>query len=257
MRELGLGLSLSSFRDDLVYTEAALSAHPRTKSLAEPVLRAIGEIEGAESKEREVVRRLTRERARVSVADTELDARVTTFANNLLGTVNQDRTSTLYKKFFPKEPPSVVVRLSFAEERMAVVNMVGEIGKLPPNHPLAVHRQPLSEANEALGEALEERRQAVATVTSFNVDEEETKERVNRLRVGVFAEIQRIGAEEGRDRKWADSFFRARPSRAKADEDDENPVSTPVLPVTPPSVAAPAAPAAPVASSSGTQRTPS
>ena len=45
MRELKVGLSLRSMRDDLVYVEAALAAHPRTATLSELVLRAIGEID--------------------------------------------------------------------------------------------------------------------------------------------------------------------------------------------------------------------
>jgi hypothetical protein len=235
MRHLSINNSLLYFLDELEYTEAALAADPDTSGLSPLFLEAIEEWDGVFAKERKGRRDVVRALAVMAVKNWVLDRVTRGFGGLVLLEADQNRGSTLFRRFFPKAP-SVIIRWGLRKQCDHTLNiMVPEVEKLPAESPLKAFGARLKAAAQDGLLSLNERNKIASARAMTGVEISEWKEGVNRLRLSTYAELLRISAEKAYDKSWAESFFRSVTSAGTGESGDvEEPVdvATPDEPAT-------------------------
>ncbi len=217
MRKIAQTSALLVYLDELEYTEAALASWEETKAVAGPYVEAIAGFEAVFRKEREARRGVTRAEAVAVSRNARLDGTTTRFGGQVLAEAGQDRSSALFRRFFP-EAPSAFVRRPLREQVERTLGvMLAELEKLDAKGPLAAFGAPLKDAAEQAIAALDARARAKAERAVVVAEVDDWKASVNTLRLTTYGELLRIAAEKGYGRDWADLFFRTA-SRTRSPE---------------------------------------
>jgi hypothetical protein len=220
MKRLQESRSMSYYLSELIFTEAALGAHPTTSALAASCSILVNGWFALSQKEQESRHDVTRAGAVVRVKMQTLDLLVRKFAGLVLVESNQDRESVFFRRFFPAAPSAVAKKRLAKQVDFVRSAIVPEIDRLEEGHPLKGSRDALLNAAEEALEAIEARKLAKFTRASIARDIEEWKLEVNAFRMTAFGDLMRIAANEGYPRSWAEGFFRMDSTYAEAAEDE-------------------------------------
>jgi hypothetical protein len=230
MKLLPLSGSLETFSDDLIYLEAALAANALTIDYARLVQTKLESWDPISRTSRDANREITRTNAVLAVRNAQLDETTRQLGGAVLVDANQDRKSTLFRRFFPVAP-SELIRWGFQEQLNQTKNVIlPELAKLPASSKARAFLEPLTTLATAGAEALQRRLEVWGAKSSVRLDVEEWKRGANALRTTVYAELLKLGAANGYTRAWADSFFRTGSSEETTTE--TTPAVTPA-PATP------------------------
>jgi hypothetical protein len=101
MKRLQESRSLSYFLNELIFTEAALSADPITAAQAAMCSILVNTWFALSQKEQESRHDVTRASALIRVKSQTLDMLIRRFAGLVLVQTNQDRQSVFFRRFFP------------------------------------------------------------------------------------------------------------------------------------------------------------
>lgn len=221
MKVIELDRSLETYYDELVYTEAGLSAQDLTKSLAALFQSAIEKLLEKITMERAARRDVLRANAMVKIADFELDNVTMRFGQALLVETNRNRESLMFRRFFPNTP-SELIRTSLRDQaQLTLSTIIPELDKLEAASMLKPYKELMQSAAEKVMTVLTTREQATATRALVGHDVLEWKEGCNALRLSVYAELLKIAAEKGYSKSWANSFFKVDARSSEAEKEDE------------------------------------
>lgn len=223
MKQLPLSNSLLTFLDHLEFSEAALAADPETADLAKPYTERIKDWPEVFRNERTARRQVVRCEAVVQVENGLLDRTTLRFASQLLVEANNDRKSTLFRRYFTVAPSEYVRQPLRMQCEQTLSTIAPELAKLDKTSLLKTYGPTLEKRAKAALAALTARTQAKAARGSIASDTEEWKEDVNRLRLGTYAALLQIAADKGYGKAWVDTFFLSSSTRDK-EEDDPEPV---------------------------------
>ncbi|MCP4603798.1 MAG: hypothetical protein GY847_25320 [Proteobacteria bacterium] len=221
MKLLQTRRSMQHFYNELVYTEAALNASPYTAHLAGTCSELIDEWYDFAKKERVANQNVIRATAVLRVKDHVLDLAVREFAGVLLVQVNQNRDSTLYRRFFAI-PPSKVIQQSVARQIETVESFfVPAIENLEEGHALKPYKDMMTQAASEADRASAMKVSAKASRKSMSLDMEEWKGKVNTLRMTTLGELLKIAGEQEYPRTWANRFYNTQRRINRKDETEE------------------------------------
>jgi hypothetical protein len=206
------------FQDELVFTKAALNAWPVTTHLTGPCDELGTEWYDVAKKESVARQEVIEASAIVRVLDQSMDLLTREFSGMLLVVVNQNRESTLYRRFFAKAP-SKIVRLSISKQAEIIESVfVPAIDDLAEDSPLKPFKERMLKVTADANEAVERLTSARARRKSVSLDMEEWKAKVNSVRMSIFGELIKVASEQQYPRAWAESFYHIR-RRYRSKED--------------------------------------
>lgn len=150
MRMLGARAGLPLFRWDLVYLGAQLLSdeRPPVKALADDVHAALSKLAAQRAALEQCEDAVIIALALVSKRDKRRDALLIE-----TGGVARAADKAAYATLFPKRSPSALARLGLAAESAEINRILGEIAKLPADHPVRAYEKRLTAAEHALKDA--------------------------------------------------------------------------------------------------------
>ena len=236
MRMLGTKTSLSTFRWDLVYLSAQLTAdqRPGVAALAGPVQTLLTKLKT----ERDA---LEQAEDAVIVASALLNKKDQHRDGVLVeaGGVARASDKAVYTTLFPKLNPSGTARLGVDAESAEVSRILGELAKLPVDHLLRTAYEPELIAAEAAVKAADAQSDEAVTALALQRSQlDRFKLEVDQARLSTHGQLVTLL----KDKAEADAFYRPVSSMPA---DEAKPDATP--PTTPASPSVPGAPTTPVA----------
>jgi hypothetical protein len=200
-------LSIDSFWEELVYTEARLSGDEQAKELAQPFQVLLGRLGTVRGGQLDVWHEEVSAQAAVSAADDRLDDLVRALARALLRVVNDDVKAPLYLRYFASTPSSII-RLGLENE---VARVRGWVDSL-----VSESEKELQELGAQLrtlvgqgDQALERRRKAGAARSDHRVRAiTPLIDDINSARFSLYGSLTTKAAAQGLPRDWPDRFFR-------------------------------------------------
>lgn len=225
MRMLGYKASLPTFRWDLVYVVAQLlgDTRPGVSALAPPLQALLIKVNA----ERDALE-LTEDQVVVASAllhkkDKHRDERLIE-----AGGVARASDKAVYDTLFPRLSPSNTARLGVAAESLEISRILGEIGKLAPEHPVrAMYEQALIGAEAGVKAAGTQSDTAVTALAIQRSQLDRFKLELDQARLSAHGQLLSLL----KDKAEADSFFRPTTSApAEAPKaDDPEAAATPVV----------------------------
>ena len=200
-------LSLDTYWEELVFTEARLSGDEQASEFAPAFKDLIGRLGTVRDGQFVVWHEEVSAQAAVSAADDHLDDFIRALARTLLRVVNDEIKSPRYLRYFTVTPSSLV-RLGLESEVARVRGWVDSLGSEPEKElqDLGARLRVLVEQGD---QVLERRRKAAAARSDHRVraiapfiDE------INRARLALYGSLTQKAAENHLARDWADRFFR-------------------------------------------------
>lgn len=219
MKIISTKFSAEAFWEDLVYTEASINANKLTSHMVPNIINTLGRYETIDSNMKKAVRDKAKAWANVTAADFDADMAIKNFSLNLLSSINGNRDSEIYKKYF-KISPSLMARLPIIDEIKEMERISNELSK-ESNDKLKAHAQNLDKTSAALKQSIEEQKKVEINVSSLNNDMMQWKNDVNRLRLGLYGELLTIASNNNFPKWWAEGFFKPAPSSAHKSEPHE------------------------------------
>lgn len=202
MRMLGNRTSLSSFRWDLIYLLANLSAddRPGVKALAAPVQAQLAKAGERREELEEAEDALVVASALLHKKDKRRDS-VLIEAGGIARTLDKN----VYKQLFPKRNPSATARLGVKAESAEVRRILGEIAKLPAEHLVrAEYEQELTDAEAEVAAAGAQSDEAVTELALRRSSLARFKVETDELRLVTHGQLVLLL----KDKDEADSFYR-------------------------------------------------
>ncbi len=236
MRVIDTKFSLISFWQQLVFTEAALLAHPDTAALAAPfttLIEAFQAVHGADLKTRRTV---LQAQAHAVIADQNLDDGVRKVHSDALSEVVQDRSHAIFKALF-KSDIGATVRFALARQIPVVQQLVTDLALSIIPASLKPHIAKLESLIEAGQQVLTKRKETAFERTEANLNAMTWREDVNAVRLTTYGALLGIAAKTRRPKAWAESFFmQSSASNENIDVDVDTPAPDAPVVVTPPEV---------------------
>lgn len=231
MRVIDTKFSLISFWQQLVFTEAALLAHPDTAAMAAPfttLLESFQELHGADLKTRRAV---LQAQARAVIGDQNLDDGVRRLHSDTLSELLQDRSHAIFKALFSSDIGSTV-RFALARQIPVVQQIVGNLALSIIPASLKPHIAKLEALITAGQEALAKRTEAAFGRTEANLGAAAWKDDVNAVRLTSYGALLGVAAKTRRPKAWAESFFmQSSEANENVEVDSDASVPTPDTPV--------------------------
>lgn len=229
MRVLDTKDSILSFWQHLVFSEAALLAHPDTAALAAPFTTLLDAFQAVHSGDLATRRATLQAQARSVVADLGIDDGIRALHSDTLSEVRQDREHPIFKALFSSDIGATV--------RFALARQLGVAEKLVESLDLTLIPAALKTHIGAFGafiargrEVLEGKRKAAFERTEQNLNAAAWKDDVNAVRQTTYGALLGVAAKARRPRGWVESFFMQTDTKESVDVDTDAPVPTPVEP---------------------------
>ncbi|HEX2569259.1 MAG TPA: hypothetical protein VH877_06835 [Polyangia bacterium] len=215
-----------SFTEDTTFDEAreaaeftveALDSYPdeTVRALTHPLQTLLEQAEGLAMAARRARRQMLRANARVRTGDGLADDEVREFVKDLLAAVRQDRSTTLYRAFFP-QTPSEVIDMSLEPEIEELKRMMRLLEADSTPAALREVWRPRFAAVIARGlTAIDERKAALLAMAETTAASDRWMERVDRCRRGIDTTLIAYAADKGLPRDFHDRFFPGPPSRRR------------------------------------------
>jgi hypothetical protein len=204
-------------REAVEFTVEALDAYPdeTVRALAHPLLSLLEQAEGLAVASRRARRQMLRANARVRTGDGVADDEVREFVKDLLTTVRQDRSTALYRAFFP-QTPSEVIDMSLEPEIEELKRMMRHLEVDSTPAALREVWRPRFAAVIARGlTAIDERKAALVAMAECTAASDRWIERVDRARRGIDSTLVTYAAAKGLPRDFNDRFFPGPSSRRR------------------------------------------
>lgn len=230
MRVFGGKASLQTFRWDFVYLAAQTLAdkRPDVLALAASIQAKLVEINA----ERDALEQAENQEIFASALVNKRD-RARDEVVLATGGVARTQDKGLYQTLFTKLSPSATAKLGVDAESKEIARILGELGKLPPDHPIRVtYEGALSTAESELKTALEESDTAETGLALQRSHAFRFKLDLDKFRVELHGKLVALL----KDKEEANSFFRPTTLSPDADADktDPNAPKDPVVPPPPP-----------------------
>lgn len=224
MRMLGAKASWRVFRWDLVYLIAELLGDERAdvNAIAVPVQTCLGKL---------VAGRAALEQAEdaVIIASAQLNKRDKRRDTLLIevGGVARVADKAVYSALFSKHNPSATARLNLTAESAEISRILGELAKLPANHPVrAAYEQELTLAEAALKAAEAQSDEAVTALALQRSEINRLKLEVDQQRLKTHGQLLVVLM----DKAEADSFYRPTTSVPGEEEEESAEPEAPEVP---------------------------
>lgn len=217
MRMLGVKASLSTFRWDLIYLLAQLTSdsRPGVNALAAGVQVLLGKVASERAVLEQAEDALIVAQAMVNKRDKHRDGVLIE-----AGGVARALDKALYGTLFPKQSPSATARLGIDEESAEVSRILGELGKMPVDHPVrSAYLQEMTEAEAGVKAADGQSDQAVTALALQRSQLDRFKLEADQGRLAVHGQLVSLL----KDKAEAEAFFRPTSSSPA----DEAPTNTP------------------------------
>ena len=203
MRMLGDKTSLQSFRWDLVYLIAQLLAdkRPGVSALAAALQAAVNKLATERAAFEQVEDQSIVATALLNKSDKRRD-------DLLVATGGMARSSdrAVYETLFGKLSPSATGKLGLAAESMEISRIVGELAKLPADHPVRItYEAALNDAEVALKAASSQSDSAETALALQRSQIGRLKVELDQRRLETHGQLVALL----KDKAEADSFFRA------------------------------------------------
>jgi hypothetical protein len=202
-------LSLTSFWERLIYTEAALEAEPAVVGLVGPVTTHIAGFKALHDEELEAARMTRKIEARVAVANLALDGALTLTHNALLGEVQQDRTAAAFVRMFP-EPLSVQIRYGLEQQIKIVSAALRQMTDSKDLYSAAFIKAHSASFKAAIAQgeaALEARRAHEIKLADLRLRLEDWKQDTNAVLTAVEGQLKTHGALHKKGAMWYKAFL--------------------------------------------------
>ena len=207
IRTIQASEGLDAVWDELVYTEAVVSAEPLARPLAALIAALIARTELAQAAQKAAWRAELVAQALVDHADVNLDDKVTVFALDLARAEAGDKRSPRFKLYFP-HTVSEVVRLGLESEIKRIDSwpqtLAGETDATLTTY------GPAFTSLITDGKAALQARQdsAIARATQRVREILTLVDDVNNTRLSLAGQLTQIGVAHHLAKDWADRFFR-------------------------------------------------
>lgn len=207
-------LSIDSYWDEVVFTEARLSGDEQAKEFAPPFKEMLPRLATAGDGQRVAWHEEVSAQAAVSAADDQLDDWVHGLAKELLRAVNDDRKSPRFGRYF-SEAPSLIIRMGLESQLARVRGWTDSLAGEPEKELQDLGAK--LRALVALGDqALERRRKAAAARSDHRVRSIVSLiDDINSARFSLYGSLTKKAAEQRLPRDWPDRFFRHATRTAK------------------------------------------
>jgi hypothetical protein len=202
MRMLGVKASLATFRWDLVYLLARLTADDRAEVVAlAPAVQAMRDELAAQRAAQEGAEdAMILASALVGKHDERRDSIV-----KILGGVARATDKGAYAVLFPKISPSATARLPIDEESAEIARILGELGKAPDDSPLrAAYLGPLTQAEADLKAADQQADGAATALALERSQTARTKLAIDKGRLEIHGKLVVLL----KDKDAVEAFFR-------------------------------------------------
>lgn len=219
MRLIPMSYSLDYFTDDLIYTDSLLNANPITASLSESAKNFIGKCEDTSVKIRQISHERMSASALLSYADFSADHAIKSFSLELLNVVEGNRKSEKFQKYF-KISPSMTTKLPLNEEINEIDRIISEI-KRETDERLKSHQTVLENSKENLKKCIDDLNKVEVLYQNAMQDVIALKSNINRLRLGLYAELLSIATENNLPRAWAETFFHSTKAASEKQEEPQ------------------------------------
>ncbi len=233
MRVIDTKFSLLSFWQQLVFTEAAMLAHPDTVALAAPFTTLLESFQALQGADLATRRALLQAQAHATIADQNLDDGLRKLHSDTLSEVTQDREDAIFKALFSSDI-GATVRFALARQLTVAQQLVSNLSLsiMPPA--LKPHIAKLEQLIAAGQGVLSQRKSAAFGRTEANLGTLAWKDDVNAVRLTAYGALLGIAAKTRRPKTWAESFFMSSSNTTDAIELDIETPATPSPLVEPP-----------------------
>ncbi|HEY1956217.1 MAG TPA: hypothetical protein VGH28_11395 [Polyangiaceae bacterium] len=222
--------ALDTIWDDLVYTEARLSADKRAKDLAKAVSALVARVEKVSLEQRAKWRAETNAEAVVDKCDDDLDDQVSAFSNDLSHAEGGKKNTARYKLYFGSSATDVI-RLGLKSELEKIGGWVSKLKK-EKLAALGGHAKAFTALASAGKAALAARTEAQSARASHRIETIHTLvDDVNAARISIAAELDTRAVKLRLPHDFSSRFFR---HSTRAPKPQPQPVQAPP-PAPPPS----------------------
>lgn len=226
MRMLGFKASLQTFRWDLVYLRAQTitDERPEVKALAVPVEGLLSQI----AAERDALEK-AEDAAIVAAALVNKRDRSRDEVLVEAGGVARATDRAVYEVLFPSHSPTATARLGVAAESAQVSRILGELAKLPADHPLRKeYESELQDAEAAVKSAVAQNDDAATALALQRSQIDRFKLAMDKARLETHGQLVALL----KDKAAAESFFRptTRSPSEEAPEAGPDPAAPPQAP---------------------------
>jgi len=240
MRVIDTTSSLLWFWQHLVFTEAALLAHPDTAALAPPFTQLLDAFQQVQAADLATRRALLQAQAKAAIGDQNVDEALRKLHSDTLSAVTQDREHPLFKSLFDSDI-AATIRFALARQLEVTKRAVANLGLSVVPDGLRSHAARLTALIEAGQAVLEGKKKAAFDRAQANLDSSGWKDDVNAVRLTAYGALLGVAAKARRPKSWAEAFFMQSAERRDAldaDADTDTPggggaPSEPTPPVTP------------------------
>lgn len=228
MRMLGVKASLSTFRWDLIHLLAQLTSdnRPGVSALSAGVQALLGTVAAERAGFEQAEDALIVAQAMLNKKDKHRDG-VLIEAGGMARALDKAG----YGSLFPKHSPSATARLGIDAESAEISRILGELGKMPVDHPVrSAYLQELTEAEAGVKAAGGQSDQAVTAIALQRSQLDRFKLEADQGRLTVHGQLVSLL----KDKAEADAFFRptqgAPADEAPSDTPAPAPAATPAVP---------------------------
>ena len=233
MRAQPLDLSLLAYWEELVYLEAACLARPETAHLAAEVAAELDSWQPLFQADLARRRADAKMRASVAMADLGLDMGIRATYNALLGAAGQNRKAPAFADVF-KATLGVLIAPGLRKQIDVAADIIKRLALDAVPTALRDGHVAILTALVTTGKvALDVRDNADVDRVRHRRSTTDWKQAVNAVRLGVYAELLKIGVANGHGKAYAEAFF--------ATGEDPAPVGAPAAPAVAPVEPAPMA----------------
>jgi len=207
-------LSLDTFWEELIFTEARLSGDEQAKEYSPAFVALLGRLGTVRDGQRAVWHEEVSAEAAVAAADNRLDDFVRALAKTLLRVVDDDVKSPRYLRYFSSTPSSII-RLGLESEVARVRGWVDSLLS-EPEKDLQDSGAKLRTLIEQGDQVVDRRRKAAAARSDHRVRAiMPLIDDINSARLSLYGSLTKKAAELRLPRDWADRFFRHSTSSPK------------------------------------------
>lgn len=231
MRVLDTKFSILSFWQHLVFTEAALLAHPDTAPLAAGFTTLLDAFQSVHTGDLATRRSTLQAQARSVVADLNLDDGIRKLHSDTLSEVTQDREHAIFKALFSSDI-GATIRFALARQIGVAEKLIEDLGLSLIPAALKGHVEKLGALIASGREVLEGRKKSAFARTEHNLDSGAWKEDVNALRLTAYGALLGVAAKTRRPKSWVESFF-MQAAETKESVDVDTDATTPASPAEP------------------------
>lgn len=195
-----------TIHDDLLFTEAMLTASVTHAGLAKPLTAHLKQWDEVDAEGTQADRGVVRANARVAWINVDLDDRTARYGRQLLLDCNGDRGHATFKRFFAA-PPNELVRLGLENQLAAMEKFPTLAEELALPKASAASLKAVVALFEPGNQAVEDRGAAALAMTRVSVQQAAWRDEANNRRRAVKTALDDHANRNGLSAGYGDDFF--------------------------------------------------